>query len=202
MARLSTDRLPDLKLSYVQGYSDDLREQLHAGKLDLAFSCDMHEDSALEATPLISEDLYLIGAPELIGAETAPISFSELRRFPLIQEPLSHYTTQLLTSLAKQKQIKLDLGHEVDSVSMRRLILVSKSIATVAFFGLFYDEISQGILNARQIVEPPLTRRLDLVRRSSQAKDRNQMAVQGFIRDIIATQVQTRTFRWRELASA
>lgn len=197
MARLSTLRFPALRLSYVEGYSDDLRDQLRAGKLDLAFSYDMDDDSSLLATPLISEDLYLIGSPDLIGHEPTPIAFADLKNFPLIQEVQSHYTTQLLTSLAKREGMPLNLGYEVDSVSVRRTMLASRSTATIAFFGLFHDEISANMLNARQIVSPALTRRLDLVRKGSVGIDRNDQEVAGLIHEIVAEQVRCRTYRWR-----
>jgi LysR family nitrogen assimilation transcriptional regulator len=197
IARLSTLRFPALRLSYVEGYSDDLRDQLRAGKLDLAFSYDMDDDSTLHASPLISEDLYLIGSPDLIGNTSTPIAFAELKNFPLIQEVQSHYTTQLLTSLAKREGVPLNLGYEVDSVSVRRTMLASRSTATIAFYGLFHDEISSNILNARQIVSPSLTRRLDLLRKPGASRDRNGQEVAGFIREIVAEQLHSQTYRWR-----
>jgi LysR family nitrogen assimilation transcriptional regulator len=197
MARLCALRFPALRLSYVEGYSDDLRDQLRAGKLNLVFSYDMDEDSSLHATPLISEDLYLVGSPDLIGHEVTPIAFSELRNFPLIQEMQSHYTTQLLTALSKRKRIPLNLSYEVDSVSVRRTMLASRSTATIAFYGLFHDEISSNILNARQIVSPALTRRLDLLRKGGTLRDRNDQDVAGLIREIVAEQLHRQTYRWR-----
>ena len=197
MARLSALRFPALRLSYVEGYSDDLRDQLRAGKLDLAFSYDMDDDSSLDATPLICEDLYLIGSPDLIGCEPTPVAFAELKNFPLIQEVQSHYTTQLLTSLAKRERMPLNLGYEVDSVSVRRTMLASRSTATIAFYGLFHDEISSNILNARRIISPALTRRLDLLRKGGATHDCNDQEVADLIREIVAEQLHRQTYRWR-----
>lgn len=76
-------RFPAIDLRIVDGMSGDILAWLLEGRLDIAILYDSGRPLPLAATPLVDDDLYLVGYENDIIRGRKEIRFSELSRFPL-----------------------------------------------------------------------------------------------------------------------
>ena len=152
-------RYPDLQLSFTQGYSDELRTDLLADKLNLAFSYEVGSDERLIASPLLSDQFYLVGPEELLGQEEE-IRFADLQNYPLVLEKRLHSTQRLLMDVAARRGVALNAAIEVDPINIRRELLVNHASCTVVPYALFSTEIDAGYLRAQRVVNPKFERTL------------------------------------------
>jgi len=116
-------RYPDIRLSCRQGYSDEMIKLVKNGDVTLAFSHEDGSEENLTAIPMLAQELCLIGPPDIVGNNGEPVDFSELSRFPLIQERQTHATRDLLERTAKRLNIELDIMQDADPISMRKQMM-------------------------------------------------------------------------------
>jgi LysR family transcriptional regulator, nitrogen assimilation regulatory protein len=149
-----------LKLSVREGLSDQLFKELSAGSLDMALCYYLQCAKTIEAVPLYSEDLFLIGAPDLVLEHGLDIDFSELANYPLVLGDRFQTIRQMVEKTAFTKQVHLDIGPEMTSANVKRELIVRHRRAAIVPYGAYLDEIRNGQVRARRIVNPTLTRNL------------------------------------------
>jgi LysR family nitrogen assimilation transcriptional regulator len=158
---------PERRLYLRAGLSDDHRRMLLAGtELDAAFY-DPEPHDALIIHPLYEEDLFLVGAPAVVDRTSGPIAFTELPRFPLVLDHRFHAARMIIENLATARTVKLRVQIEVEPAEVKRALVMQRSHYTLVPYGLFLDEIAQGLMSARHVVDPPVRRRMALVMRRS-----------------------------------
>lgn len=197
--------LPGVTLILSEGLSEEVTGDVASGRLDLAFSYNRDVAAGLSCRPLLSENLYFIGARGTDGgteggtdgdAEDA-IPFAELCRYPLIAPSRPHGIRVLLEDTAARLGLSLDVTLEIDSISMEREMIESGRGYTVLPHGVVGREIAQGILFAREIAEPALPRTLYLVTPRKQRRSRAAEAVQGLIEAIVADATAAGRWHWK-----
>jgi DNA-binding transcriptional LysR family regulator len=74
---------PEIQLYVIEGSSQDLIENLHAHRLDLALIVQSSPDDLLEATPVLRESL-VVASPLSAPTPYEPIALAELEHTPLV----------------------------------------------------------------------------------------------------------------------
>jgi LysR family transcriptional regulator, nitrogen assimilation regulatory protein len=69
---------PDIRLTLVEGLSGGLIERVLSGELDFAVAYNPPPDRRLRSVAVLEEQLYLVGIPAIIGADTDPIPFGAI----------------------------------------------------------------------------------------------------------------------------
>lgn len=98
------------------------------------------------------------------GGGAPSLEFAELARYALVMPGPRDGVRQQVLATAKRLALPLQVILDVSSVSMMKNMVASGDAAAVMPYGNVADDIAQGRLVGRRIVNPPLTRTLYLVR--------------------------------------
>lgn len=167
--RVSQD-YPDLRLTLTESLSGAGLDALHQGRADLAVAFNPTPNPDIRVTPVLDEDLVLVGQSAIIGGSTEPVTFEGVLQFPLIllQQGLSARALTRDARLLKRLEAKAHL--QVNSIHTISESLCAGLGATVGTRLIFANEIVCGKLNARAIVRPELDRTLCVIERTSRAQ--------------------------------
>ena len=97
------------------------------------------------------------------------IPFSALAHFPLVMPGTRDGVRQQVLATAKRLAVPLEVMLDVSSVSLMRNLIANGDAAAVMPYGNVVEDIAQGRIAGRRIVDPPLKRTLYLVRAARRA---------------------------------
>jgi LysR family nitrogen assimilation transcriptional regulator len=188
-----------LRIWVRQGLSDDLFSQVASDELDMALCYEVAGGGTLESFPLCSEDLFLVGAPAVVDASAGPIDFRALAGLPLVLDERFHASRRLIETVASESKVKLNVSHEIEPINLKRELLIRHNRCSIVPYGLFLDEIADGQLNARRIVNPSLSRTLFLVVRRGMPRDTTATVLE-MLTQLVNKLVDRGESGWRALA--
>lgn len=155
------EELPDVSLYVADTSTAVLYEWLLDGKIDLALLFSLPEDGALELRPLYAEDFCLVGAPVPDG-ETGPIEFDEIFDVPLVVPHRSTAWRKILDDAAASRGRRIDAPMETESYSALRAVARSGEAQTILPLSSVLEDVQEGRLVARKIVNPDLSGMMSL----------------------------------------
>ncbi len=194
------DLYPNVHLSITEHLSEALAEAVVQGALDLAFGYDPVGLSGVNATPLYSEDLYLVGPARAGFEELGDIAFKDLEGIAMVLLGKRHGTRSHLQKQAEDQGLQLDVRLDVEATAISKNLLLKTGNHTVVPFGLFSEEIGNGELSARRITDPDITRTMNLVSPSRQSASRAAESVAGLIQTLIDDLAGRGEWGWRPVA--
>jgi LysR family nitrogen assimilation transcriptional regulator len=183
-----------LRLALREGLSDELARLVAEGALDAALCYDPESIGQPRATPLYSEDLFLVGPPGVVG-DGAEVSFAEVARLPLVLDGRFQAGRRLIEAAAGAASLPLDLI-EAEAVTVKRELLVRHGRCSIVPLGLFYEEIRSGQLAARRVVAPAMSRTLVLVTRRG-LDARRRRALEAAVLPLVAERIAAGELAWR-----
>jgi LysR family nitrogen assimilation transcriptional regulator len=190
-------RQPDMRLYLRAGLSDDHRRNLLTGtELSAAFCYDPEPHEALSIHPLYEEDLFLVGAPNLVDRAKGTITLPEAARLPLVLDHRFHGARHLIEDLAQAHGVHLNVALDVEPAEVKRALIMSRSHCTLVPYGLFMEEIAQGLMGARRVVDPPIRRILALAMRRN-LPTVVTLALLSLIRPIVQRKIEEGGYGWR-----
>ena len=160
IAMVARERLPNVSLSLVEAMSHVLADTLNRGEADYILCYDVPELPHVTRTPILQDDLVLVTLP---GEERRkPIPFAEMLTLDLAMPEEGDTVRTAVTRAARDMKRDLRIAYEVRSISaMKNLVGRGAAAAVLPYFAVI-DEVREGKLDARQIVEPPIRRTLYL----------------------------------------
>lgn len=154
-----------LQLAFQQGLTDELQRQITAGTLDLALFYDPSAIAGQRVFPMFYEDVYLIGPPEVLPKGDDDIRLADIADIPLVLDQRLNVLRRKIEKAAVQAQVKLNVVLETNDVTLKRSFMSNQRYCTLVHHGLFSDQIKEGQLNAKRVVDPVIERKLSLVAR-------------------------------------
>jgi Transcriptional regulator len=154
-----------LTLALHEGLSSDLVTHIKSGDLDLALSYDPPPDETRLSAALAHDDLILVGPPGELGGGLRPVDFHTLGEFPMVMDSPKQITRRLLDKMARQESVTLQVVLEVDSVNLKREVLLSQDCFAIVPRGLFQEAITEERFDWAPITAPCITRTLYLTAR-------------------------------------
>jgi LysR family nitrogen assimilation transcriptional regulator len=149
--------LPAARLAIVEGLSTHIVEWVTTGRIDIGLVYNPEAQPGLEITPLLQEQLGLVGhAPKGKRKRAAlpPLPMKELSHYPLIVPERIHAMRRLLDTQAALAGIKLDIAWEVSSVpSIIDLVCAGYGYAVLTASGVAASARS-GERVTRRLVDP------------------------------------------------
>lgn len=152
-------KYPEVSLRITEGLSIFLENWVSQGKIDVAVLTRPTETPSLELSPLLREQMVLIGLPELMPKDKTEIRMSELASYPYALADGFH---RLIEPWLKQLDIKLNTITEVDSVTLIKELVSSGLALSITPYGFVHKDVQSGRLAALPLVDPPVTRDLVL----------------------------------------
>jgi LysR family nitrogen assimilation transcriptional regulator len=166
LVQRARNELPGVKLSLVEERTAVLLDALERHEIDVALAYEVHERPGLLRVPLVEEATLFVCAPGSAppDAGDGTIRFAEVARHPLVMPGPRDGVRQQVIATARRLALPLDLTLDVSSVSMMKNMVAQGDAAAVMPYGNVVDDLRQGRIVGRRIVEPPLVRTLYLVR--------------------------------------
>lgn len=185
-----------LTLGLQEGLSSDLAIMIKNGDLDLALTYDPSSDLKRSSAILAYDDLILIGPPHSLGGGRKEVSFGALGKFLLVMDSPKQITRKLLDKLADQEDVSLKVALEVDSVNLKREVILSHGCFAIVPRGLFSEAITEGRFDWAPIIKPSITRTLFLIGRSTLPNQDFQVILDA-LRPIVSTYIRDKNVNWR-----
>jgi DNA-binding transcriptional LysR family regulator len=111
---------PNVRLRFTEGVPYLLLEGLDTGDIDLAVMVDPEPRSSLVLEPLVTEQVYLIGARPNGSLPAAPCTVHALAGLPLVLLPRPAGSRVKLDRAAAEAGIALDVRYEVANVDVAK----------------------------------------------------------------------------------
>lgn len=184
-----------LQLVVHEGNTVSLTEQVLAGKLDMAVCYDLAPREDLPVHALADDHLMLIGPPSRLRDADGPIRFEELARYPLVLNSRPNVGRRFIESIAEEAGVRLDVAFEVEALNVKRELL-NRGFCTINPIGAFIDEIREGRLQARRIIEPPLILPLIMIVRG-EAPHGACDAVKHLVLEIVSGAIESGEVSWQ-----
>jgi len=160
LAKEILTQYPNILLILKDSLSGFTIDHMVSAKVDIAFAYNPPLTSALKLTPILNENMVLIGHKSIIGEQNEPIDFKEILKMPLfllgkgISSQVVFSDSKILTAIKKVAIMHLFSVSAVQNMILAKLGCV---IGPIAFIDK--HDISQGI-HYREIINPVITRNL------------------------------------------
>lgn len=159
MQRVLED-FPQVRLSLSESLSGSTLMHLMASEVDLALVFNPPPDPRLKTQPVLEERMVCVGKPEIIGASNDPIRFDDLLELPMIILRQGMSARALVDDASLLKKLEASARLQMNSVQAIRGSLIAGLGCVIGTHLVLQDDIANGTLHARPIVEPDLVRTL------------------------------------------
>lgn len=184
LAVAARDRLPKVFLSLAEEMSHRLVDALGRGELDLALAYDVPDHPQFARTALLQDDLVLV-MPTGRGPG-GPVAFAEALEETLAMPESRDSVHDLVIRTARDLGLEPKIGYEVRSIAAIKHLVERGAAAGILPYASVHAEVRAGTLAARPIVSPHLRRTLFLARAAARPPFRNEVALTGVIRTVLA----------------
>jgi LysR family nitrogen assimilation transcriptional regulator len=194
--------LPGLRLHIVETVSRSLMELLARHQIDCAMVQESEPIRDTTSIPVFEQTLVLV-TPRGEGLGNAPISFRDALRFPLSFGP-NTTSTRIVRRLAQELGLPIDLRYPVDSVIASKGMVLRGHSACIVPFELVALEAAQGLVVAREIVDPKLKLTTSFVVSSrvvDNLRGRGLFAFLDRVIDLACATPDSRTVRLEKIAT-
>ncbi|EEG09635.1 LysR family transcriptional regulator [Pseudogulbenkiania ferrooxidans] len=153
---------PGVRLRISIGFAGHLQNWLESGEVDAALLYDPKPSPMLNVSPLLEENLWVVGPASSNFAAERPVSLAELAGVPLILPSAPHALRTLVEhafALAKQ-EVKVVV--ETNAMSVQRNLVLAGHGLTILPSIAVADDIARGLLKAAPLTSPELQRKIVL----------------------------------------
>ncbi|AJE48431.1 LysR family transcriptional regulator [Celeribacter indicus] len=183
-------------LALHEGLSSDLAAHIRSGDLDLALTYDPVPDATRPSAVLAHDDLILVGPPGRLGGGEEAVSFRALGAFPMVMDSPKQITRRLLDKMAHQENVELQVVLEVDSVNLKREVILSQGCFAIVPRGLFVEALTEGRFAWAPIADPCITRTLYLMARRALPEEDFALILET-LSPIVADYIRSAEVNWR-----
>lgn len=149
---------PEVHITAMEAMSVRASELVENGHVDLGFLPYGHLLKKVEALPVITEHLYLIGRSDLELAGDAPIDFKDACNAPLILPSNPHFLRKKLEQTAFDHGLKMDVRANQDSTRLLQSYIETGYAYSILPLPSFYEGVRAGRLFARKVINPVIPR--------------------------------------------
>lgn len=157
------NKYPNIILNIEEHTALDVSQCFDTGAFDLLVYFRTENVENIEIEPIIQEELYLACQYSKKHPLPLEINFSDLSMYPLMFPQVSTNVDKKVSEIAYRN--KVDVRVQKDTVAIRLLIkLVKEGLAnSVVPWTMIYDSVKANEVMAAKIVNPPVTRTLNLI---------------------------------------
>jgi LysR family nitrogen assimilation transcriptional regulator len=168
---------PKLRLNFVEGFSGFIFDRLLKEELTLCILHNPPRHRGIEIEPLLSEPMYLVGAPDKASALSRTQPRAMLKSLPLI---LPNRTHSLRLLIDRALAGRIDVAFQVDGYTLTKALVAAGQGYTILPYSAVQRQIETKHLSAVPL-RPQISWTLSLAYRTDQRRARTL----GSLRDII-----------------
>lgn len=158
VAESMRSELPRVSMSIVEGFTSDLIDWLHEGRVDVAVCFHETQHANVEFTPLSEQNLYLLSSTAT--RPPAPqVKFDALAQLPLVLPAQRNMLRSQLEGIARARGARLNVVVEADAFATISE-LVASGLCHAIIPGGAFESLSRADLHASKIVNPALSQTL------------------------------------------
>lgn len=185
-------RFPGVRLQFFEGSAGQIDQWLSLGNVDIGLPYRYETSSGPEGDPLIAADSCLVGPSGDRITSNTTVPFKVLHELPLILPSAPSGVRSTLDRLARQQGIQLNIVVEADSTQLQTTIVAKGGAYTVLPELAITDHLVRGELQAAQIIDPIIERRITLALSSAHPPSHAARCVAKAMREIVETSTAIR----------
>jgi LysR family transcriptional regulator, nitrogen assimilation regulatory protein len=139
---------PNVSLKIIAGYSGYIHDWLVRGQVDLACVHDPLPQRGFEVTPLVDEEVFLVGRPGAVSFPRGHVTTADLADLPLVMPSRPNASRRLLDNWVSRSGIPLNIRMEVDDHSITRALVRQGIGFTLLTAGSIEADLRRGELEA------------------------------------------------------
>lgn len=182
----------EIRLHIAEAMSGDILEWLANDRIDVGCVYEISDSSPYTFEPLLTEELFLITAPDNWDDEFGPdgvaknaISASRLQELPLVLTSPTHGARKLQEKFARAGGFGLNVVAAIDSLPHIVEMVSRASAFSLLAHGAVIKEVAEGTLGLVRIEEPTIRRTAYMVRKRIRPISRASTIVESTIYTII-----------------
>ncbi len=179
------DKLPDVTINLVEGFSAHIENWLVSGEIDLAVFYPSVTTSVYEVQPLMEQSLVLAGAYHDKDLPAEISDFSMLQDFPLVSSTRRNKVRKLLDTAAANHNVTLSITAELDSLPAIKDLVIRGNLYAILEPLAVYREVQARLIKTCRLADLDLSRTLYLGWATSRPLDRGVREVAGRLEQII-----------------
>jgi DNA-binding transcriptional LysR family regulator len=151
---------PGIRITLTVGFTDDLTQGLEDGELDAALLYDPRESSRITSTPLLTEPLWICGAPSVQLRQDEPVGLDILGRYPVVLPSRRHGLRTLVEHACAVGNVSLNVAAETNALAVHKeLVIHGLGVTVIPRVGI-RNELASDLLCAAPIHHAAFLRRL------------------------------------------
>lgn len=178
-------RFAGLRLSIVEGWSDDLFERMLSGELDYVLGYGLPDHPGVGRLDLIDERFAFVAAAQVAGG-TGPIDLREALAHDLVFYGRRSVGWRAVRSAAAAIGAEVQVVQEVTSMEVWRELIVQGVGATIVPAGAIGSEFAARGVVMREILGGPVQLRVALTARQEMFQDGQATGFVGYLADVVA----------------
>ena len=194
-------RWPQVLLHIAELSTGYIPEQLLQGHIDIGLTFEEHDSSGLCYEQLAEEKLVLIAPPGAFGKARSPktktlprVRFDTLQNLPLVLPAAEHGLRILLERYASANKLRLVPVAEVNVIQQLVDVVAAGLGYSLLSYASVVREIKQGTLCAAEIVDPPISRPVYLVQRTTVQQPIATSSMRNLLRNIAQNLISNGTW--------
>jgi LysR family nitrogen assimilation transcriptional regulator len=177
--------LPKVEVHIFEESAVEVPARICSGSAGLGVFYQSHQGVGISQEAIATEQMYLVGLPDIVGTLPIPITLEDAARIPLIISSRYSPFRRFVERAASEEGLQLKVARELE-VSYSALTFAREGEgAAVLPLSHFHEELDNGKLVARPIKCPRLTRNI-LIGHGMNASRPIVNAVSAILREIIA----------------
>jgi LysR family nitrogen assimilation transcriptional regulator len=185
IVRECAQRYPELRLSFVEGFSSYIFNRLVAQELTLCLVHNPPRHQGIEIEPLLMEQMYLVGPGAKTGGLPPVTPRMKLERVPLILPNSTHALRMLIERAVAEQGGRLNVAVQIDGYTTTKALVAAGLGYTLLPYSSVHQQVEDGQLSAVRLRKPDMLWTLSVAYRRDQ---RTALAVKA-VRDVIASAV-------------
>lgn|GEM_PF-268141 len=180
LARSAADwnqRFPERRLHLIEGLSDELRRMVLNASIDCAFVDNDATQPGLVVRPITREPLVAVTAAGSGLLPPGPVPLGLLARLRLALPAPHHGLRWIVDQGAARAGLEVAPDAEIDSLAATIRLVRGGGWATLLPLGALRGAVQLGALQINAISDPPLERRICVVRRHGEALTSEALAL-------------------------
>lgn len=137
-------RYPNVFLRLAGGFSGHIHEWLVREQVDIACLHDPLPQKGFEITPLVKEEVFLVGRPDVVPSGREHLRIADLMDVPLIVPSRPNASRRLLDNWVARTGVTLNIRAEVDDHLMIRALMRAGFGCSLLTQGAFVGERARG----------------------------------------------------------